>query len=296
MTKSRLYEEALAALGGRQSDWTQAENRIGAVVLPDPANGNGADVVEIIQSENHLSADPPRFDPAVMCELLADLADVPWPDEPVDIRDTYDRVVGRYALRGKAVDNAPGTHFRYVNGPAIFAKGIPAALGGPPTALVADALLALITAAERGDGGTTWQDVLDEVRDPVLWGSLPRDQVHLARPGSASMFVTFDDSNAGIDRDSATTVHAALALWWPRNDACFVELPLPTTNAAPLHVPTLADAGWYGFFRSAAPDAGCGWTNPHPAPPGLPPQPEAVRAPGTLEELLSSSDLRIVPM
>jgi hypothetical protein len=110
------------------------------------------------------------------------------------------------------------------------------------------------------------------------------------------MFVTFEDPDAPINRNSAAEVHAALALWRPSNDDCFVEVTLPTTPGAALTVPTLADAGWYGFFVSAPPGARCGWTDPHEYATNPQRQPEAVRTPGSLAELLSSSDVRILPM
>jgi hypothetical protein len=88
LAKSQLYVNAVDALGARQGAWARAEARIGAVMGPDPDNGSGADVVEIIQSENHLSVDPMKADPAPMCDLLADLADARWPDEPVEVPAT----------------------------------------------------------------------------------------------------------------------------------------------------------------------------------------------------------------
>ncbi len=298
MAKSRLYLNATAALGARQADWARAEAHLSTVAGPDPdrPNEDGAAVVAMIQTENHLSEDLKKAAPKPMSELLADLASAPWNSDPAEVRDTYNQIVGKHVLRGKPIDHSPDQHLRYINGPDMLAKWIPDALAKAGATAIANALRMLIDDAEHGTGGTTWRDVLDDVQDAAVWSSLPGDQVSLTRPANASMFVTFDDPKAPMNRDSAGEVHAALALRLPRHGDCFLEATLPTAGTDQLRIPTFADAGWSCFFRSAPPDAPCGRTQPHWHPANPPAQPEAVREPGTLAELQSSSDLRILPM
>lgn len=293
MGASQLYRNAVAALGTRQADWAEAEARIEATVGPDRRNEDGAAVAQMIRTENHLSVDPLRAVPEPMSELLGELAEATWAHDAVGVRDKYNAVVSGYALRGRPVEGPPGTYYRYLNGPGLL-KGIPVALEEAGAEHLAQVLRWHVDAAEREEGGANWQDVLDEVRDPRVWDLLPRGRLLLARRGDPSMFVTFDDPDAPIDRDRASQVHAALGLNWPLRDECFIQVWLPASPAAALHVPTFADARWFRFFQSAKPDARCGRTRPHDG--SLPAQPEAVRATGTLGELHSSSDLRILPM
>lgn len=286
---SQLYDNAVNALGSRRASWKALEQRIGAIRGPERPNEDGPDVVEMIRTEHQLSDDPTQALPSPMSGLLGDLCGAAWPSDAMGFRDTYNGVVRQYALRGQPIAADPDRAYRYLNGPAVFQKGIRPALPN----VVRDSLGPLMDAAERTNRATTWQDVLVEVAKPVVWDAFDRQAVPLAAPGMPSMFVTLDDPGHSINRNSATKVHAALALWKPRSD-CFVEARLAPRADKPLKMPTFADAGWFRFFRSAGVGEPNGWTRPHD--PGLPPQPEAVREPAALAELQSSQDLRILPI
>jgi len=293
---SLLYERAVATLGDARAVWDNLEARIGATNGTDTPNESGTEVAQIIRTENHLSSDPQNAAPEPMGELLRALCGTAWPAESGEFVRVYREAAKAYALRGRPVGCAPTLVYRYFNGPGLVKLGMMPALRKTPKGRTALKMLEdEVDSAEHADSDVAWAAVLTELKRPEAWRAIPTADVQLARPDSASMFVTFDGpaDAARADRSSATKMHAALALGVPPRTDCFLEVSLPPSSEAPLRFPTLADAGWYAHFRSAPPDAPHGLTRPHD--PRLPPQPEAVRPPGTLAELPSSENLRILP-
>jgi hypothetical protein len=247
--------------------------------------------VGIIETENQLSADPASADPALLAEALSLLGAVAWPADVGGVCRAYGAAVAPYALHGKPVASRPAVVFRYVTG-AGFWKQIVAALRNSREDTLASELDDLVTRAERQPAETTWDEVVEFATDPGVWSVLDRAAVRLG--GGASAFVTFD-AGQPVQRESSAWLHAALALWRPWNPR-FAEVRYATSSADTLRFPTLADAGWFRWFRSAAVGEPHGWIRPHPPLDSVADrQPEAVHETPTLARLQSPADLRIVP-
>lgn len=142
--------------------------------------------------------------------------------------------------------------------------------------------------AARGEG--QWADILQEI--VTMWNVLPLSRIPLT--GSSSMFVTFGDGSS-IDRNSICSVWHALALYKPMPRALLeIQIEVPPSGDGFPRFPTLADAGWYNFFCSAAEGEPHGWTEPHSHDPPFPRQPEAVLPPLNLSAVNGPTSLRVL--
>jgi len=131
---------------------------------------------------------------------------------------------------------------------------------------------------------------VDFLKETDVWDDMPFDRVGVS--GSESVFVTFD-AGQQTERDDADWMRAALALRKERHD-CFIELQYRGDAVDALLFPTLADAGWFRYFRSVGSDSDHGLTAPHN--PHMPAQPEAVHPPAMMAVLDSPDSLRLVPV
>lgn len=283
---SELYARAREALGSAKADWDQTAEQMERVDGPDVKNQSGSDAVRMIRTEQQLSDDPKSAAPELMKLLLACLASVRWPNDPMAFAQAYGNVMGIFALLGQPIRFSPDALYRYCNGPGLLRAVSDALRTTRPN--FAQRLDQLIHAAASGTAGVSWDTVMDFVTTSEVWHAIPLDEVPLSR--AASTFVTFDASQPA-KRESARWMHSALALWKPVTE-CFLESQYGTDHAGDLRYPTLADAGWFRYFRSAEPTEPHGWTNPHDA--ALPPQPEAVHGSGSLGALQSADDLRVL--
>lgn len=292
---SRLYQNAVGALGDRQDAWEATRARL-LQVCPDEhadANlaGSGPAVVRIIETENQLSDDPPNAEPARLAAVLATLSAVPWPADDQGVRDAYEEAVAPHALEGQPIASRPRVAFRYITG-AGFWKQIVKALRDAHEDILASELDDVMTRADRQPEQASWGEVAAFVTDPAVWAVLNRGGVRLG--DGTGVFITFD-AGQPAHRDSSLWLHAALALrrpWKPR----FAEVRYNVGKADKLRFPTLADAGWFRWFRSATVGEPHGWTRPHPpCDPNADCQPEAVHETPTLARVRSPAGLRIVP-
>ena len=294
-TESRLYQNAVSALSARQAAWEATRTRLLQV---DPGGqgdpnlaGSGPAVVRIIETENQLSDDPPNADPALLAAALTKLSAVSWPADVEGVQEAYEKALAPHALRGQPIASKPPVVFRYITG-TDFWERIAKALRDVHEDILASELDDLMARAGRQPAEASWDEVAEFVTDPAVWGILNRKAVPLG--GGKGMFVTFDAGQA-VHRDSSRWLHAALALrcpWKPR----FAEIRYTLRKADELRFPTLADAGWFRWFRSAAVGEPYGWTRPHPPlDPEADRQPEAVHKTPSLARVRSSADVRIVP-
>ena len=235
-------------------------------------------------TEHRLSRDPNAADPGWLTDLIKGLSAVAWTASATRCAGEYEDVAAPFRCRGQAIGASPSLLLRYCNGPGILrrmAAHLPAGLG--------DELRQLIDHANDGTQPETWQDVLDFVCEPDVWNALARGQVPMS--GCPSVFVTFD-AGQHTDRDDSEWIHAALAFWKPAT-TCFLEIRYSPDHVSALLYPTLADAGWFRYFRSAATDEPHGWTRPHDD--ACDPQPEAVHESASLLTVVSPKDIRQVP-
>lgn len=294
---SRLFDEACSTLDdvGR-GRVTALLTRMEAVVGPDPPNQTGADIARLLRDEEQLSDRPDDADGTVLADLLLELcAALDGVSDAGALARRYESAMdGGFRLRGPATAARPAALRRYLNGPGLF-KAVVSHLRDIGEDEDADELARLIAEAHGGRPGMTWEPVAEFLRDAHVWAMATRG----GGPGlsaSESTFVTFDAPGVTVRPDSASWMHAALALWKPRSE-CFVALTYAPVAGEPLRTPTLADAGWYRHFRGAPAGAPHGWTHPHadadlrPAPE---PQPEAVHSRPRLGRLRRSGDLRLL--
>ena len=286
MPVSQLYTNAVNSLGPDLASWEQTAQLINAVVGRDPRNQNGSDTLDIIQSEHQLSSDPPNADPVLMREVLLALANASLPASDGPFGRVYEQVIAQYALNGLPISSRPAMLFRYLGRPGVF-ELVADAMENAGAYSAARVLRRMVSDARNGR--RTWDAVVRFLRRSAIWNSFPRSQVYLC--GREAMFVTFEGSDS-LPRTSAVAAHSALALWQPCN-TCFLEVRYAPQPGDDLLYPTLADAGWFRYFRSAPATEPHGWTRPHD--PQFPPQPEAVQRRVTFDRLASPDDLRALP-
>jgi hypothetical protein len=297
LVESRLYRNAVSALGTQRATWQRARKRLEAVACAqrdDWQNGSGAATLALIRTEHQLSADPANAHPEPMREMLERLCNLDCTRAYHDVVKAYGTILEPFALKGTLIHTRPATLYRYLNGPGLFSAMIDGV--EPMHPKLARKLRHEVRVVKRGDSVSTWQRVLAELSRPSVWAALPRASIKLAR--ARSMFVTFDGTPSPPTlRARATVLHAAAAMWRPRHP-CFVEASYPSEPTDELRFPTFADAGWFRFFRSAPHGEPHGWTHPHRwvrlAGSPLPPQPEAVQETLTLARLAGASSLRVV--
>ncbi len=290
MAPSRLYQNAIAALGASRAQWEAAAQRIAAVNGPDAANQLGSEILRMIEAEEQLSADPMKAEPALMSQAIAALAASAWPAGAVEFQREYESVTDAFRLSGQRISVSPRTLYRYLNGHG-FLERLADALHGTND-ILAERLEKLIRQALEQRSHGAWNGVIEFLRAPHVWAILVSQGIPLSE--RRGLYVTFD-LDAPRERSSARWLHAALALWLPLDD-CFLELRYPVSDADVLRFPTFADAGWFRHFACAAPAEPCGWTRPHGTVDPRPDrQPEAVHETPTLDRLSSSDHLRAVP-
>lgn len=290
MPDSPLYTNVTSALSADMVPrWGSLMATMAGLYPPDDPNRAGEKVVRMIRTENHLSEAPEEADPALMQDVIEALCAESWPSEPEEFVLAYEALLqANFALKAPEIKTSPSTIYRYYAHSGIFSameKHLEKSHQHP----LAQVLRKRIADAEAGRPASSWQGVLDFVKEQV-WGQPNMTEMPLTG-AQGSMFVTFDRSTPS-PRDSATRMHSALALWKPLQE-CFVEFRYPTEGADVLRFPTFADAGWFRYFYSADVDADHGWTHPHHGTED--PQPEAVEEPQTMGRLHGSDDMRMLP-
>ncbi len=287
-TESQLYKNAVARFTDPRK-WQDTSAQIALVKGPNPLNHSGAAIVEMIQTEHQLSPDPTSGDPAHLHPLLTELCSLDWTLPPKEIEKHYRNTMDSFTLRGRPLAKVPSKLFRYLNGPAVFSR-ICDVLQAAGHSAIAATIRRDYARARRGDPSVTWDHILRLVQDKHVWGLFPRKNLRLS--GGKATFVTFDDPSHPFPRNSAEALHRALALWKFR-EPCFVEVIIFPRSIHVLQFPTLADAGWFRYFKSALPSEAHGWTKPHDL--SLPRQPEAVMDSPTWADIDDPTHLRIVP-
>ncbi|MBC8443298.1 hypothetical protein H8D79_01085 [PVC group bacterium] len=283
---SKLYQNAVATLGASASAWQAAHEKIEHAPAEDSENQSGRVIVDMIEGEHQLSTNPGEGEPGLMAELLTQLAAVEWPKRSAAFTKAYEAALRSFALKGPATKFRPDVLFRYCNGPGLMKRLLTALRGSRSAARRRLALL--ISSALNGRDGVTWTRVVEMLKAEPVWRSLPKGEAKLS--GGDSVFVTFDHGQH-TERDDARWLHEALALWKPLGP-CLIEVRYGLEKAGDLHFPTLADAGWFRYFRSAEPTQDHGWTRPRS---GTARQPEAVHGQKTLDVVASPDDIRLVP-
>jgi hypothetical protein len=194
MAPSKLFQNAFAALGAKQGQWTATSAKIASIDGPDVQNQSGRDIVRMLQTEHHLSSDPVAALPDIMKELLEELCELDWIKPPGDVASAYQNLVGRFGRKGPPIGVTPGWLFRYVNGGGLFEQ-IAKQLDASGKSAYSTALRRLISEAKVGTG-STWRDVLLFLQDDALWKAVPKNAVRLS--GGESTFVTFDVTRRNI--------------------------------------------------------------------------------------------------
>lgn len=281
---SKLYQNAVAALGPNAAARQAAREKIARAPVEDSANQSGQAVARMVQTEHQLSDDPRTAEPELMKLLLACLSSMRWPAEAQAFARAYGLASGLFRLRGRPIQSSPDVLFRYCNGPGLIRK-ICDELEAADSEF-AEVLRQFVERASNGTG--SWADAIDFLRTPEVWQELPREAINVS--GTPSVFVTFDAGQT-TDRNNAEGMHRALALWKPKSE-CFIELRYPADQVEELRFPTLADAGWFRYFHSVEPGTPHGLTKPHDQ--NLAKQPEAVHEPRTLSVLTTPRDVRLI--
>jgi hypothetical protein len=290
MAESELYRKAYAALGSDRAAWDEAAGRISTAPVSKPRNEDGPDVLANIRDEQQLSDDPDRAEPALLVALLLALSQVRWPTSAVAFKERYERTVRGWRLKGRPLLQRPAQVYRYINGPGIFLAVVAAFREADLDDLAEELTEACERAADAADP-LTWDGVLALLQDRRLWDAIPRDSVRMSR--SSSSFLTFD-AGQPVERSDAAWMHAALGLSLPR-DACLLELRYATRPPDRIRFPTVADAGWYRWYRGAGSGEPHGWTNPHALVQHSPlRQPEAVQRTPNMDRLAGPQDIRLV--
>lgn len=278
-----LYDLALRAMTDAElAGWNTAKAQI-LSVSDYPGSGNGASIMALLQRECHLSEDASRDDPTLMREFLVALSTELRGVTGNDIVAKFDATAAQFSLKGKPISRTPQQVYRYCNGPGLFRQVAERLLGVDKD--MSEMLESLYADASRSGN---WSAVERFVTRGSVWDIIPRASVQLS--WRESTFVTFD-IDATI-RTSRRLIHSALALSPPVND-CFIEVTYPMQPTISLHIPTVADAGWFQYFQPQPVGQPCGWTKPHPCNPPLSPQPEAVQRRPTLALVDSPTNLRV---
>jgi len=288
---SDLYRAAVAKLNATERKaWADTARRMKKVKGPHPVNQSGRDAVFQVMSERQLSSAPQAAEPSLMTGLILAMANAAWPNpaDAVSYEAMHKEITRPFRLKGQRIRSAPAVLIRYWNGPGTLGYLIQSAENSGCE--FAGELRELFRAADDETRPETWHDVVDFLKETDVWEDLPLSEV--AMSGSASVFVTFD-AGQHTERDDADWMHAALALWRGRHD-CFIELHYQRDAVDALLFPTLADAGWFRYFRSVGTDSDHGLTAPHG--PDMPAQPEAVHPPAMMTVLDSPDRLRLVPV
>lgn len=283
---SDLFKIAHSALAAAHQDSLRDLFGILTGLRPNDDNAAGRDIRRNVETEQQLSRMPDAFEPEILHAFLTELCG-PSCDHTTDdaLTLTYKAIAKNYAMKGLPIRSKPTRLLRYNPADGFFGR-IANALKNRRSGF-GDRLQQLLEAAISGSAG--WQRTLNFVQQPEVWQEITRDEILLTR--EPAMFVTFEDS-APLNRNSTETVWQALALWSPKPSALLeIELELPT-DLSKLHYPTVTDAGWYGWFRSAHPTSPHGLTGPRNST--LPPQPEAVLAPLSLSKVSGPECLRIL--
>ena len=270
-----LYDDAVGTLGAQRDAWFSTSELLAKTVGPDLLNHSGADVVRMIESENHLSSGLGSSDSALMSAVLIALASIAWPSDPEGICRAYEQCLLQFTFQAPQIRTAPSRAFRYLNGYGFFEAIARALNKSEPT--LAGLLRGLVDQAKNKK--VTWTDVTRFVTRARVWNRLPRSELPLAF--AQAMFVSFD-GNPPLDRGSASKVHSALALKKPLQ-SCFIQLEYDLDAGDVLKFPTFVEAGWSRFFYSSAHSEPHGWTLPHD--PEHERQPEAVTVTVSLERL-----------
>lgn len=286
MATSHLYAGLIARLSLAAPEWEALLATLRGMSGSDALNHSGDITVQNIHLEDQLSTNPSTADAALFEAFARDLLTaLATSCSDNDIGDKYENACKPHVLKGRCIPTTPKRVFRYVNGSGILRKINSHLQTSHPS--IADELSRLIDEAESGTPGATWTaalefamhtDVLRKITPPIKLA--PREHV----------FVTFDTTSSHARR-TATSVHNALALWLPLRP-CFIEfsyIPEPSS----LRYPTVADAGWFKFYRSTPHTEDHGWTNPHATDPPEERQPEAVQQSPLLDASITA---RIVPL
>jgi hypothetical protein len=239
-----------------------------------------------LQQENQHSESPERADPTLYAAFLRDLCEPPCDlGDRAQLKERYETVCRAHRLSGPAVQTRPVVLLRYVSVDG-FAWKIVEALRRSGSRFFAQFDELLHRPEHEKD---RWPRILSLLQKADVWRQLPHHQVSLT--GHHVMFVTFAVEPA-IERTSSEPLWCALALWAPLTSP-LLELSLePPTDHRQLKLPTVADAGWYGWFQSAPPGAPHGMTGPRD--PVQSPQPEAVMLPGSLAAVAGPRGLRLL--
>jgi hypothetical protein len=289
---SALYENALAELGGQRDGWIARLAEIRSVDGPDRGNHSGARTAEQIEREEQLSEYPDRSHPGVMVEFLKALCTITCGTaDKIEFAEKFEAVCAQFDRRGHRVLPAhrPRIVYRYLRSGEGFLESVAEALDKAGMREKARRLRRRIDVASNADAHATWELALELVRSPEYWNFLPRESLKLAR--TRSVFVTFDGP-IPLDRSHARTVFEALALALPGPRSCFIEAKFELTETFTLHVPTVADAGWFRHFQGTPYGEPHGWTRPRG---GESRQPEAIQLTPSLADLFLANDLRLVP-
>lgn len=295
-TRSRLYDNAVAALSDRASTWEAIRAHI-ENIQSDRYGTSGQDISRIVQTEHQLSNNPQSAEPAIMRDLLLELADATWPkpEQYEACATLYVRIVEKRQLSGKPIRFEPDTIYRYVllYSNSLFIKSIINSLEQGGEVDRADELRRQMQEIANRSVAVSWERLLDSIKDYGTWTKLTRAQIRIS--GTHSAFITFDCPGKPTQRRSAQWLVEALVLpWRPLPlETSMIEFKYPRRSGDALLFPTLGDAGWWKGFRSAEPEEPYGWTSP---PDLVLRQPEAVQDSPTLVLLTNPNDMNLVPV
>lgn len=296
VTQSRLYENAVAALSEKASTWEAILYHI-ENIQTDRYGTSGQDISRIVQTEHQLSDDPQNAEPAIMRDLLSELADATWfePEQIEACAMLYIRIVEKRQLCGRPIRSEPDTIYRYVllHSNSSFIKSIIASLEKSGEADRADELRRQMQEIAGRSVAVSWELLLDSIKDYGIWTKLVRAEIQIS--GVRSAFVTFDYPGISTQRRSARWIVEALVLRWRPSppETSMIEFKYSRKPNDRVLFPTLGDAGWWKGFRSAEPGEPHGWT--FPLDQALM-QPEAVQDSLTLAHLSNPNDMNLVPL
>jgi hypothetical protein len=296
VSRSKLYENAVAALNEKASAWEAILSHIENTQTVRYGT-SGQDISRIIQTEHQLSDNPQNAEPTIMKDLLLELTDTSWPPpEQTDACATlYIRIVEKRQLYGRPIQFEPDIIYRYVllYSNSLFIKKIIDSLEKSGEADRADELRRQMQEIANRSVAISWGLLLDSIKDYSTWTKLIRAEIQIS--GARTAFVTFDSQGVSTQRRSARWLVAALVLPWRPSppETSMIEFKYHRKSNDRLLFPTLGDAGWWKGFRSAEPGEPHGWT--FPSDPTLR-QPEAVQDSPTLALLTSPNDMNLVPL
>lgn len=296
--KSNLYNNALKKINdeGLQKKWDTILDRISSIPEVRSHKTSGLDIKQIIEQEHQLSTAPDLAELSILFAFIQELMYINW-SGLTDVKSVnmYEDIASKYEMCGVAIESISASEkiYRYIaGGPGFFIEYLIPTLEQSsvvPSDIVNE-LRDLVINAERDE--ERWSEVEKFVGNPVVWSYIMKVGIRMAR--GAGMFVTWDGKYP-VDRRNPHYLHQALALPSPR-DKCLLVLSFLKQDGDNFLFPTLGDAGWCRYFKSADPRKRHGWTKPYPqADSNVRPQPEAIQETPSFDRLSPPDGFRLLP-